>query len=345
MFGSYVEDQIAPLLLDLKSNQEIDPIQFTSKIIFAKTQVDVFVANSLRSHLLCTKKVGSLFGKLLNEFPKSIQFLATYIDFELKKGEAFFFSLSLVNLYASSHQLGFNGLLDDEIETKINSYMNLLKCIASRDIFLKFYEKDLSIRLFIRTSVSKEAEKKVLERIQLEWGYNAAYKIKNMLQDIETSIEINQKFHSSLLSSEKKLSIQEFTVQILTQGSWPKFVDCKIRIPEGVMPIKAAFEEFYFTNFKQRSLTWIMSLGHAEISASFDKQYTLVVSNYQYAILDRFNRKPFYKFKDLMAQLEMDKEALIANLLAITKTVPILRLENNEKVLSDTFSQNILLNR
>ena len=93
VFGSYVEDQIAPLLLDLTSNQDVDPIQFISKIILVKEQVDAFVASSLRSHILFTKKVESLFWKLFSEFPKSIQFLAKYIDFELKKGE--FFSLSL----------------------------------------------------------------------------------------------------------------------------------------------------------------------------------------------------------------------------------------------------------
>lgn len=204
--------------------------------------------------------------------------------------------------------------------------MGLIVCLGSRDAFLKHYARYLSGRLLNATSINNEAEKQLLEKLRLEWGHVAVMKINSMLHDIDTSKDINQQFQSYLVNTKTSFSVQVM-IQVLTQGCWPESEISKMRIPQTMQPIKDVFETFYRSKYQGKVLNWLMSLGDAELNANYDKKYSVVVSNYQFAILDLFNKKNSYSFEELKTQLEMNEHDLSAHLIIMCTKVPLLSKE------------------
>ena len=164
-------------------------------------------------------------------------------------------------------------------------------------------------------------------------------KIKAMLQDIDTSKEINQQFQSHLTATKVAFGVQ-VDIQVLTRGCWPENEVSKVRIPAEMQPIKEIFEKFYQAKYAGKVLTWLMNLGETEVNAKFDKKYSLLAANYQYVILELFNRKESYTFDEIMTQLEMTQEELTYNLLPLCLKVPLLHKQDKaQKVVFPDASQ------
>lgn len=226
------------------------------------------------------------------------------------------------------HIIGLKGLSEEEIEIKLTSFFALLDCLKSRDEFLKIYARYLGARLLDSTTLNNETEKKLIEKFQLEWGSHLSIdKLKIMLQDIETSKETNQAFQHYLLQSQIRVNI-EVNIRVLTQEYWNEPLLAKVQVPKPMVPIKKHFDSYFASKYQGKILTWAMNYGDAEIIASFDKKYTLIVSNIQFAILECFNTQDTYTFGDLQAQLQLIESVLMANLIAMVTKVPLLKKEN-----------------
>lgn len=324
-FGSYVEQEGNALFSD--PNVCKDPILFTTKVMNLKERIDDSVAQEFNAHILFQRKRDALFSQILNKFEKSPQFIAIYTDYEFKKG-LIDLLLTLVLIWIF---LGLKGLSEEEVEKKLNSVMGLIACLGSRDAFLKHYARYLSSRLLNGTSINNEAEKQLLEKLRMEWGHVAVTKIKSMLQDIDTSKETNQLFQNYLQTTKTSFGV-EVSVQVLTQGCWPENEVSKVRIPNEMVPVKDIFEKFYKSKYAGKVLSWLMTLGDAEITANYNKKkYTLIATNYQYAILDCFNRRRSYTLDELKTQLEMNEGDLIGSLLPMLIKFPLFSKENSQE--------------
>lgn len=55
--------------------------------------------------------------------------------------------------------------------------MRLFCCLHGRDVFIKHYTKKLSIRLLNKTSISREAEEIMLNKLKVECGLNTVNKM------------------------------------------------------------------------------------------------------------------------------------------------------------------------
>lgn len=144
-FGAFVEAQGISMIGD--PNVTKDPIEFARKLFELKSEADSLVNKQFQNHLSFQRKRDLVFQIILNKFDKSPGFLASYLDFEFKKG--------------------MKGNTEDEIEQKLNNAKNLIFLLNSRDAFLKIYGKQLSSRLLNSTTVSSDAEKSMYNMMQV----------------------------------------------------------------------------------------------------------------------------------------------------------------------------------
>ena len=118
----------------------------------------------------------------MNEFNKTPQYIALFMDIEQKKN--------------------FKQMTIQDIEKKIDKIIKIFCCLNGRDEFITAYSKLLASRLLDKTSVSNEAELKMIEKLQVECGHNMVSKIKTMMHDIDKSKGIIDEFKQKKLNND-----------------------------------------------------------------------------------------------------------------------------------------------
>ena len=103
----------------------------------------------------------------MNECEKSPHYIAYFVDNEFKRG--------------------MKQVSEQEIENRLDSIVRLFCCLYGRDTFISSYSNLLANRLLNKTSVSDDAEKLMIKKLQVECGHNTINKIKTMMSDIKNS--------------------------------------------------------------------------------------------------------------------------------------------------------------
>lgn len=83
-FGAYIENEGNSILSD--PELEKDPIQFVSKLLAFKGKLDALVSIQFQNHLSFQRRRDISLQQILNKFERSPGYLASYVDFELKRG-------------------------------------------------------------------------------------------------------------------------------------------------------------------------------------------------------------------------------------------------------------------
>jgi len=78
----------------------------------------------------------------------------------------------------------------------LDSIVKLFCCLHGRDIFIKQYTKFLSQRLLNKTSISREAEEIMLQKLKVECGLNTVNKMSQMFTDIQLSKDLQSEFEN-----------------------------------------------------------------------------------------------------------------------------------------------------
>lgn len=98
--------------------------------------------------------------------------------------------------------------------------MVVFKYIEDKDVFQKFYSKMLAKRLVQHMSASDDAEASMISKLKQACGFEYTSKLQRMFQDIGVSKDLNEQFRNHLLKSNELLGV-DFTIQVLSSGSWP----------------------------------------------------------------------------------------------------------------------------
>ena len=72
---------------------------------------------------------------------------------------------------------GFARMQDDDVRSRINAIIELLKCIHGRDHFMRAYEKEFAMRLLNNSSISAQWEEEFLNALKVECGAQATQKM------------------------------------------------------------------------------------------------------------------------------------------------------------------------
>lgn len=126
------------------TNEELrkDPIKFTIKLLDLKAEMDQIISQAFNNDMRFQKARDVAFQNFMNEFDRTPQYIAFYMDKELKSG--------------------FKQLNEEEIERKIEAVIKLFCCLLGRDVFISAYSNLLANRLLNKTSVSDSAEQRMI---------------------------------------------------------------------------------------------------------------------------------------------------------------------------------------
>eukprot|EP00466_Bigelowiella_natans_P003381 jgi/Bigna1/90538/estExt_fgenesh1_pg.C_720102 len=150
---------------------------------------------------------------------------------------------------------------EPQVNEIFNPLLTLFGFVQSKDVFKGFYQKELATRLLTGKSASRNVEKIMLQKLRALCGAAFTKHMESMFGDISLSEDLAREFHRSGSSSSvahqsgTQLSI-DFSVRVLTEGSWPKSDDngsmqsISLNLPQEIKDSQASFEAFYAKRHK-----------------------------------------------------------------------------------------------
>lgn len=83
---------------------------------------------------------------------------------------------------------------DSETDTLLSGVMTIFKFIEDKDVFQKFYSKNLAKRLVNGNSASDDAEASVISQLKEACGFEYTTKLQRMFTDMSVSKDLNEDF-------------------------------------------------------------------------------------------------------------------------------------------------------
>jgi cullin 1 len=231
---------------------------------------------------------------------KSPELLAKYTDMILKKGTK------------TSNE--------SELEDMLVQVMVVFKYIEDKDVFQKFYSRQLAKRLVHSNSVSDDAETSMISKLKEACGFEYTNKLQRMFQDVQISKDLNtsyKEWQDKLLEDGGQKRSIDSSFQILGTGFWPLNAPNTPFVPPAeINKAMTSFSSFYDNKHNGRKLTWLWQLCKGEVKANYIKNttskvpYTFQVSTYQMAVLLLFNDNDKLDYKDLRDTINLTDEHL-----------------------------------
>ena len=242
---------------------------------------------------------GVVFQKVINNGtelitpPKTAEMLAKYCDYVITK--------NVMEHNGGNAQSGNDESAEKSSNTRnpdkvIHDILTVFSFVSEKDVFLAFYSKLLAKRLLSGvTTPENDQEQTLIAGFKKVCGYEYVVKLMHMLSDITKSHDTHEKFQEYIVENEvPSLPKLDFTVQVLTSGSWPmqaKATSPTIILPEPVQRYVDVFETFYKKKHSGRRLVWLYNLSKGDIKCNFFKRpYEFQMSSFQVIALMLFNK-------------------------------------------------------
>lgn len=242
---------------------------------------------------------------------KSPELLAKYCDSLLKKSSKV--------------------VADADVELTLQNVMVVFKYVEDKDVFQKFYTKQLARRLVNSNSASDDAESSMLLKLKEACGFEYTNKLQRMFGDMATSKDLNSAYATFKQTSEID---EPFDGEYLILGGafWPLSPTAtSYSMPQAIQRSFERFTNFYHGKHSGRKLQWCWHLGKAEIRTTYlNQKYTFVVSMYQLAILMAFNDSLEYNFEELSAVTNIGDKVQMDGALQILVKAKVLLLESGQ---------------
>lgn len=193
----------------------------------------------------------------------------------------------------------------------------------------------------------------MIQKLKVECGSNHVSKMSQMYRDIHLSRDLQVEFGEHL--GQKQIEGVEFTVQVLTSGTWPQMEQAVCNLPRELTTCVERFEVYYLAKNDRRKLQWLHTNGSAELHVLYTaKKYQLVVSVFQAAILCLFNEVSEATYKEIRERTNVSVDYFEANMKALChpRTQVLLKQQlkrpifnENEKIKVNTnFTSNQIRN-
>lgn len=234
---------------------------------------------------------------------KSPELLAKYTDTLLKKSSA-------------------KMTEEDDMEKSLTQIMTIFKYIEDKDVFQKFYSRNLAKRLVQSTSTSDDAETSMISKLKEACGFEYTNKLQRMFQDIQISKDLNssyQEWISNSLDEADRKAMVDASYHVLGTGFWPlNPPTTTFAAPPIIAKTLERFTTFYTSKHSGRKLTWLWQLCKGEMRANYLKNtkmpITFQVSTFQMAILLLFNDAETISYEDIAESTKITPEHLDPNL-------------------------------
>ena len=221
---------------------------------------------------------------------KSPELLAKYCDSLLKKSQ--------------------KGISETEIDEKLQASITVFKYLDDKDVFQKFYSRNLGKRLIHQLSHSMDLEEGMINRLKQACGYEFTNKFHRMFTDISLAEDLNGKFSTFLQNANAEVGINYF-VRVLQQGAWPLSQTglSPLNVPVELEKTVSLYEAFYSKQFSGRKLTWLHHLSNGDVKLGYlNKPYIVNMSTFQMALLLLFEKTDSLSCADLQKTTNIAQE-------------------------------------
>jgi cullin 3 len=283
-FREYISRAGTNYVLDTENTK--DPLQFIQGLINQKRKYIYIIAQSFRNNDLFLEALDAGFTTFANGIVQSgcANYLSSYLhDIISKSGQKELF----------------------DIEFLLEQVIDLFKYLRDKDLFEMYYKVHLSKRLLARSdSYAQGIEKLFITKLRRECGYGFTSKVEGMLNDMESSSHLNDRYREHPTYSLRGNDI-DFYVNVLTTSFWPSYANNEIMMPSQMKTCCDSFTKFYADTYSGRKLKWKTNLGTAVLVAVYPPNtYELLVSTQQAILLLAFNDKEKSTYSELRSQMD-----------------------------------------
>ncbi|KAJ4394353.1 hypothetical protein N0V93_003570 [Gnomoniopsis smithogilvyi] len=306
------------------ARQTAAAVKWIDDVLRLKDKFDQFLHHCFSDDKILESALTKSFSDFINVFSRSSEFVSLFIDDNLKNG--------------------IRGKTEQEVDVTLDKAITLIRYLQDRDMFQRYYQKHLARRLLHGKSESQEAEKQLIMRMKQEIGSHFTQKFEGMFKDMDTSQELTAKYRDyvhNLGDMDRKMV--DLGINVLTSNNWPNEgmtlktgerakVECVW--PVDIKRLQESFLKYYLSERNGRVLTWIGSLGSADIKCLFpkvagkengplskDRRYELTVSTHGMVILMLFNDLPegqWLSYEDIQAATNIPSNELNRALASLT---------------------------
>lgn len=228
---------------------------------------------------------------------------------------------SLLRKPGSNSSQGSNyvnkSLSETEIDEKLSLSIIVFKYIDDKDIFQKFYSKNMARRLIFSQLASMEAEESMINKLKQVCGYEFTAKLHRMFTDIGLSNELRELFNQHLRHQGTQLGVN-FSIYVLQAGSWPlgQSPVTSFVLPTILANSVKAFEDYYYSRFNGRVLTWLYHHCTADLKLCYTtrRQYSVSMQTFHAAILLQFESSDELTYEQISKATQLSDDQMSKHL-------------------------------
>lgn len=292
-------------------------ITWVEQILQLKRKYDRLWAEAFAKDPVMEKALEVSFQDFINGNEQSSEHLSLFLDEYLKRGG--------------------KDKDENEVDMLVDSGILLVQYLANKDKFETYYKKHMAKRLLMKKSVSRDMERQVLSKMKMKIGNQFTQKLEGLIKDTELSDNLNAQYKEQVnrLGDPDPKRI-DLDCRVLTTTVWPfetlfkkdsgDSVAPEYKYPAAVERARQRFQQFYLGKHTGRKLTWMPSMGDADLRATFttggkSRRYELNVSTYGMMILMLFNDVATgnsLSFEQIQAETNIETPELIRNLQSLS---------------------------
>jgi cullin 3 len=307
------------------NQQTVAALKWVEEVLAVKDKFDKIVERAFSADQILHTAQTKSFTSFINSsnFGRASEYLSLFIDDNMKKG--------------------IKDKSEAEVDLLLQKSIQLLKYVADKDMFERYYKKHLSRRLLLSKSQSLDVEKQMIGKMKVELGNTFTAKMEVMFKDMTLSADLTQSFKSVMaglnLTDQPKARPTDLSINVLTSMTWPQELvkDAlekdstynRVIYPKTASKIMDKFNMFYSTKHNGRRLTWMPNMGSVDIRARFpatakdpkDRVYELNVSTYAMIVLELFNLLlpgDYLTAQDIQATTNIPQNDLYRNLQSLS---------------------------
>jgi cullin 4 len=276
-WNTYIKNRGKAIIIDKSRDKQI-----VEDVLTFKTRIDEILANSFHKNDDFAYALKEGFEAFMKERTDAMpNLVSSYIHKKLQSG----------NKITS----------DMELEQLLDRVINIFRFLPSKDKFETCYTRHLSKRLLFGKSASADSEKLMISKLKSECGAQFTQKIEKMMNDMETSRELNSDFKDQRGEELKA----DMNVLVLTHGSWPEEPFKPIaglRLPAILTAQQELFEKFYVGKHSGRKLTFLHHRSTCTVRATFNpkSRKEITASLAQASVLMLFNETDSMSFQEIV---------------------------------------------
>ena len=226
-----------------------------------------------------------------------------------------------------------------EIDAGIEDSVELVRFVKSRDLFEKYYQNGLRIRLLCSLKTDNlDTEKRLLDKLRGLCDKDCITRARRMIDDILQADTVSRDFSHWVEEKHYRLPYDLSVTALPRNDTWS--ITCPFltvaNLPDHISrPLKLFNQEFLAEKFlkgDKRKLMILPSFGFSIIQSRLGRGvFTLVTNTVQMLILDMFNTRSRISFSEIVDALSVPERDAASALMWLSQKKVVRREKKEQK--------------